>query len=75
VIQEERTVFWEVIISVIAREKVHMNFLLVGLDKERSLQKKGGCVKINSDERAIFAHQLQSAFRLTAAVSNIYCAL
>ena len=28
-IQEERSVFWEVIVSVIVRKKVHMNMCLV----------------------------------------------
>lgn len=63
VIQEERSLFWEVIVLVIVWKKVQMNmwlilngywdttvwiwcsvligFLLVGLDEERTLQKKG----------------------------------
>jgi len=33
-------------------------------------------VKINSDEQhAIFAHELQSALRLTVGFANIYCEL
>jgi hypothetical protein len=32
-------------------------------------------VKINSDEHAIFTHELQSALRLPVGFSNIYCEL
>ena len=69
-----------------------IRFLFVGLDEERSLQKKCGhtiliarppfrccCLpplkkaQLNSDEQhAIFAHELQSEFILTAGFSTIY---
>ena len=64
VIQKERLLFWEGIVSVVVRKTFQMNmvripncyrvgdvgisrpnpvtFLFVGLDEERSLQKKGG---------------------------------
>jgi hypothetical protein len=59
----------------------------VGLQEGGSLQhevdtltncwlKKRKNVKISSDEQhAIFAHELQSALRLTVGFSNIYCEL
>jgi len=66
VIQEERSIFWEVTLTVVVRKRQllwtmflilngyrdraikisghnSVRFLFVGLDEERSLQKKGGC--------------------------------
>jgi hypothetical protein len=48
-----------------------IRFLFVGLDEERRLQKKK--LKINLEkQQAIFAHEMESALRLTVGSSNIY---
>ena len=66
--------------------RLSFRFLFVRLDEKRSLQNKGGYTKrisaginkrdVTSDEQhAMFAHELRSELRLTAAFSNIFCEL